>query len=187
MSNFSTKAAIIADTNLAKTNNIRDLHDEVCRGIQVAESYTASNTSAAVWAGSAPTSQDSGLDKIAAYVEANVENTELKVAKVTWDQSADGNLTTAGVDLGVAIPANAIIKEVVVDVLTAITGGAGDIKFKVDSTDISTAISAPGTPGPEAITSLAKDATGGNVKVYAATTAYTAGKLTAWVSYFESE
>jgi len=186
---YEDKADVLADSdNLDKTTDIANLREMDYRVIIEADKFVASDDTSDVWGSPVPTDQDAAINDLQEAIDDVVANKLEEVLQVTWDQSADGNLTTAGVELGAAtdlIPDNAIITQVIFDKQVATTGGTGDIKIKVGAVDLSDAIGTPGSTGvvDETLAVPPKTASEDQITIYSATTAYTAGKIEVFVKY----
>jgi hypothetical protein len=113
------------------------------------------------------------------------------VATVTYDFSVSGGAVST-IDLGKAIPDNAIVTQVVQDTLTTVTsGGSATVQLILGSTNLTgaTAIASITGTGTIALASgtAIKVATGANLKVAIATAALTAGKVRFLVTYHISQ
>ena len=165
-----TKAQIVADQYLATKVFNKSLHTEVLKGIQTAEGYTPAD--AADWA-TAPTTQDGALDELASSKKA-------QSVEATWEV-ADG--ATGAVDLGVSIPAGAVILRVIQDVQEAELGSSAAV-LSADSNDISDdLVGASIGVSASSATLPVKTTTVGNL-TFTITGTSTTGKISFLVEYF---
>jgi len=117
-----TKAQIAADTVLGQ-QFIKSLHRQSQRAIQAAEEFSPS--ASGDWV-SAPSTQDAAIDALASTKKS-------RQVEATWEV-ADG--ATGAVDLGVSIPAGAVIISVIQDVQEE-EAGSTEALLSIDSNDIS--------------------------------------------------
>ena len=140
------------------------------------------------WA-SAPDSVVEAIDAIAAAYPIGSAGAvgSAKTVSALYDFSVQGGAVGA-IDLGVAIPDNAIILEVIADELTNIVGGGTGTELQVGSVAVSAtdvhlvsgvAVISPAAP--------VKITTPGNLELQVVTSAITAGKVRFFVRYVISE
>ena len=109
------------------------------RVVQIAESYTAQDEN--LWAEigiAVPTRQDTAIEGLLSTITATPVTME-----ATWDFSISGAL--ASVDLGAAVPDQALITRAFVDVLTPLAG-ATNIAFTINGDSLASL--AAGSAGP---------------------------------------
>ena len=179
---YSSKSEIVADVNLPKIMDISGMPESANRAVQVSEEYTPADSDAVAWAGSAPTTQDEAIDKLAAFADS-VE----KTVQVIYNQSVDGDIPSSGLELGLSIPNGAIIIEVISEVGVAVTGGSDGVTVAVGALTISDSLTlttgveiANDTLGP------VKVSTGDTVSLVSGGDSYTAGALELTIRYVVS-
>lgn len=141
----------------------------------------------------APSTQDAALDTLAAQAAGQGE---MKTLKAQWDFSVDGSGTSIG--LGVSLPDNAVVVNVIEEVLTDIasTSGTSTVKLNLPTDgDIGSDITADGsnagftlgipdfaTPGDYVKTTAERELT-----LLSDVDDLTAGKVSFYVTYLLSE
>lgn len=138
------------------------------------------------WA-SAPDSVVEALDAIAAAYPIGSAGAvgSAKTVSALYDFSVNGGAVGAR-DLGVAIPDNAIILEVVSDVLTQVAGG-GTAALEVGAVALSPDLVGDSVGVYSHLPAIAKITTPGNLELQVAGGAVTAGKVRFFVRYVISE
>lgn len=163
--------------------------------LETSESYSPST--AADWTGlpgvsEAPSTQDAALDTLAGQANAG----QMKTVKAQYDYSVDGSGTSIG--LGVTLPDNSVVINVSEEVLTDIDSSSGTSTVKLNiptDGDIGSDITADGsnagftvgradfaTPGDWVKTTAQRELT-----LVSDVDDLTAGKVSFWVTYLESE
>lgn len=161
------------------------LNERERKVLETAESFSPSSPSD--WE-TAPSTQDEALDALAAAGSAN-----MAVATVEWDFSVDGG-AVSDIPLGVTLPDNAVIVEVIRDEVTAATSGTSSgtiiLSTPTDGALEQTALTANG--GSPSVASsggsaVPKKLTGARqLQVTIAVEAITAGKIKYFVRYMKS-
>lgn len=182
---------IVKATEIANAGDYpaKRLNQRERKVLEVADSYLPADS--ADWGASAPTSQDAALD---ALVAANpISSTQVATRRTVgavYDFSVNGG-ATGDIDLGVTIPDNAIIVEVVSDILTALDSADDTVTLTLNlPTD--GAISAAHTPSSSGVillvdTTPVKATAARQLTATIATQAATAGKIQFLVTYVISQ
>jgi len=163
--------------------------------LETAESYTPDSSSD--WTdlpgvSEAPSTQDAALDVLADQASAG----QMKTLKVQYDFSVNGSGTSVG--LGVSLPDNAVVINVAEEVLTDVdsSSGTSTVKLTIPTDgDIGSDITADGsnagftvgradfaTPGDWVKTTAERELT-----LASDVDDLTAGKVSFWVTYLQSE
>jgi hypothetical protein len=160
----------------------KELNKREQKVLQVAESFSPAVPGD--WE-TAPTTQDEALDALAA-----AGSSIMAVSTVEWDFSVDGG-AVGNINLGVTIPDNALLVEVVRDVLTAPTSGTstGTIQLNVPTDGaVDASLTADGAAASAATfdTTPLKLSAARELRVTIGTEAITAGKIKWFVRYMKS-
>lgn len=176
------KAAEIAGAGNYPSNRLNQRERKV---VEVSNQYEPADSTS--WGSSAPATIDEALDQLAS-------GGQLKSVSAVYDFSIDGG-ATGSINLGVTLPDNAIVVEVIRDELTSCTsaGSGGTIILNVptDGNLEQTALTADG--GAASLvssggTSVPKKLTASReLRVTIAVENLTAGKIEYFVRYFQGQ